>query len=97
MNIKLQEAFNALSISKAETGVDNKAKLMRAEKVDLITLPEAIKGTNCGNCEYMDSGYCDNPKVDQKVNERMCCALWDNKDVRRSWEIKKDVSLNEMG
>lgn len=67
--------------------------LIKAKEVDLITLPKDIKGTNCFNCKFnkiVDTenriGYCTNPKVKQLVNERMCCALWDNKGVERPWK-----------
>lgn len=60
----------------------------RAEKVDLIVLPEAIQGTNCGNCKFInpDTNDCNNKEVLQKVSERMCCALWDAEGVKRKWK-----------
>lgn len=65
--------------------------LERAKKSDLVTLPEDIEGTNCYNCKYIspykNDGYamCLQPRVRQFVNERMCCALWDNKDCYRAF------------
>ncbi len=61
--------------------------LKRAKEVDLVTLPKDVKGTNCYNCRWIDSTkkaygkMCNNPKVKQYVNERMCCALWANKGM----------------
>jgi hypothetical protein len=62
------------------------------KKADLITLPENVEGTNCFNCEYVKkmkdgkTGFCENEAVKQWVNERMCCAYWDNHDVKRLWK-----------
>lgn len=62
--------------------------LSRAKDVDLVTLPENVEGTNCGNCEYVNhkQKFCDNPKVLLPVSERMCCALWDAEGTLRAWE-----------
>jgi hypothetical protein len=59
-----------------------------AKKVDLITLPKSVSGTNCFNCVWVKDKkgkirFCDNPKVKEDVNERMCCAEWDHPDVKR--------------
>jgi hypothetical protein len=63
--------------------------LKRAQRADLITLPLDVSGTNCGNCRFIHHGktqdHCAHPAVAQPVNERMCCAFWDNDGVRRSW------------
>jgi len=73
----------------------NKEDLERAKAADLVTLPEDVKGTNCYNCMYIfdkkdDIGFCKHPKVAQYVNERMCCALWDNRKIYRQFgEIDK--------
>ncbi len=60
-----------------------------AQRVDLIVLPPEIEGTNCGNCEYFeksgDMGWCKHDKIKQWVTARMCCSLWDNDKVKRSW------------
>lgn len=66
----------------------DKVALARAQKADLVTLPKDIRGTNCGNCQYItekthEHGYCSNKKVLQYVNHRMCCALWDAKGTFR--------------
>ena len=78
---------------KSEEVKDPKADLKRAEKVDLITLPESVKGTNCGNCKFVDpdKDWCTNKQVVQPVNNRMCCALWDSNGVKRAWEVKKNI------
>lgn len=59
-----------------------------AKKVDLITLPPDVEGTNCGNCRFItkENKFCTHPDVQQYVNERMCCAFWDHQMVERPWE-----------
>lgn len=68
-------------------------KMDLAKKGDLITLPEGIKGTNCSNCRWIkkegEIGMCNHPEIKQYVNERNCCAYWDNDEVKRPWEKKK--------
>lgn len=51
----------------------------RARAVDLIVLPDGVKGTNCSNCQFVNKAvtHCDHPKVDLPVDARHCCALWD--------------------
>lgn len=73
-------------------------ELERAKRVDLITLPPDVTGTNCGNCKWFDQGYtrstpkqmidaqCEHPKIKLPVTDRMCCAEWDNDQVEREWE-----------
>jgi len=61
---------------------DSAAERRRAKNTDLVTLPEHVRGTNCGNCQYVRVmsgfvGMCVHPKVNQPVTARMCCALWD--------------------
>ncbi|MGH2613125.1 MAG: AAA family ATPase, partial [Rhabdochlamydiaceae bacterium] len=70
-----------------------------AKKVDLITLPEGISGTNCSNCSFVTSikdgkHFCAHPRVQLEVNNRNCCALWDNKGALRDWG-KKTLSSND--
>jgi len=72
---------------------DKKEDLGTAKKFDLITLPKKIEGTNCANCEYvkiLDAnkglGFCNHKFIMLPVTERMCCALWNNEGVSRSWE-----------
>jgi len=65
-------------------------KTERAKHSDLITLPESVKGTNCGNCKYVqelenDILDCRHEEVAQTVTERMCCSYWDHQDVKRPW------------
>jgi hypothetical protein len=69
-----------------------------AKRVDLITLPQSVRGTNCFNCRWVQHdgsgvGFCDHPKVQQEVNARNCCALWDNEGVIRPWG-EEQVALN---
>jgi hypothetical protein len=81
----------------AQGGVNetDKLALERAKKVDLITLPDDIEGTNCYNCKWI-SGHksknhamCTHPKVRQFVNERMCCILWTNEGEYRPLKREK--------
>lgn len=75
----------------AQGGVDptDWAAMDRAALADLVTLPESVLGTNCGNCKFVTSngaiGYCAHPAVLQPVTARMCCALWDAPGTRRPW------------
>lgn len=72
--------------------------LERARRADLVTLPEGTEGTNCGNCKFVeDGGYCGNPKVDQPVNDHMCCALWDADGTQRAWQDNGDGSDSPQG
>jgi hypothetical protein len=68
----------------------DRGELARAKRVDLITLPASVEGTNCGNCEYVEGTgdvlYCRHPEVRQNVTRRMCCALWDHPRAERAWE-----------
>ncbi len=71
-----------------------------AKKVDLITLPESVEGTNCFNCLYIKNddnkkGFCTHKDIRLNVTKRMCCALWDNKGALRSWE--KESKFNDGG
>lgn len=67
------------------------AALARARKADLVTLPQAVRGTNCSNCKWVvqqrEKGhpFCKHPSVKQAVNQRMCCALWDAKGTYRPY------------
>jgi len=61
------------------------------KKVDLITLPEEVKGTNCFNCKFIakkegNVGYCTHKDVQEWVTSKMCCALWDHSNVKRSYD-----------
>jgi hypothetical protein len=69
---------------------ESSTPLERAEKADLVTLPEDVKGTNCANCRYVDPerDYCNHKDVAQSLksgSKRMCCALWDSKGTKRAW------------
>lgn len=69
--------------------------LARAKKVDLVTLPEDIKGTNCYNCKWIskhkdkDKAMCTHSEVRQYVNGRMCCILWSNEGEYRPFKREK--------
>ena len=52
--------------------------LKRAKEADLITLPGSQGPDDTRECEHKD--------VMQPVNDRMCCAYWDNDKARREWE-----------
>jgi len=71
-----------------ENEEDKPSRLDRAKAADLVTLPENVEGTNCANCKFIDlkEKMCKHPQVDQKVSERMCCALWDAEGTIREWE-----------
>lgn len=65
--------------------------LQKAKDVDLVTLPRKTLGTNCFNCRFIRNplihhGHCSHPKVDQQVNERMCCVLWSGIGEYRQFE-----------
>lgn len=71
--------------------IDSKtAQAARARKADLIILPEAVQGTNCSNCQFVEiidknagTGYCQHPQVRQMVTARMCCIFWDAPGTQR--------------
>lgn len=64
-----------------EGGIDPKddSEMDRAERADLITLPG---GTGD---DAKSKRMCMHPEVRMYVTERMCCAYWDNEDVKRPW------------
>lgn len=69
--------------------------LARAKKVDLGTMPLAITGTSCENCEYFEDhsggvGMCNQKSVMQPVSYRQCCCLWYPAQGKwiRPWEKK---------
>lgn len=63
-------------------GIDPKTEeeMKRAEKADLITLPGG------STADVANKKFCHNPDIKMFVTVRMCCAYWDNKDVRRPWK-----------
>lgn len=77
----------------AEGGYDPDSKRRKRiyKRVDLITLPDDVEGTNCGNCKHATttsegSGlFCLNDEIKDYVTERMCCSLWDNSGVERKF------------
>jgi len=73
-------------------GIDSdRDEWIKARNADLITLPQDVQGTNCGNCQYFRhmanmSGQCTHPKLGVLVNNRMCCSFWDNSGALRAWK-----------
>jgi len=71
---------------------EDSKRLDRAKEADLVTLPDNIQGTNCGNCFFFDpekkEGFCNHVKVLQHVTSRMCCSFWDAPGTKREWETK---------
>ncbi len=61
----------------------------RASRVDLVTLPPDVQGANCGNCMYIQDGHCTHPEVNQPVNNRNCCLLWDRPGTVRPWKSRE--------
>jgi hypothetical protein len=77
------EAVNQEELNKAG-GINpkNDFEMYRAEATDLITLPGGSK------TDAADKRHCHHPKVNMYVTARMCCALWDNNRVQRTWKKK---------
>lgn len=86
----------------------DKPALERAKKADLVTLPNDVEGTNCYNCKWISKykeeykRMCTHPYVRQYVNERMCCAFWDNSGCYRAfgkmdkkYEVDKRYEVKE--
>ena len=75
-----------------EGGFDPKpSQFKKWKKLDLITLPPQVSGTNCFNCEYIEKktdevGWCKHEEVLEYVGKNMCCKLWNHPDVKRLWE-----------
>jgi hypothetical protein len=76
-------------------GVDPRSpeEMAAAQAVDLITLPEEVEGSNCGNCKFfrnldpgLGSGFCTHPEVKLDVTNRMKCSRWDQLGTYRPWE-----------
>ena len=61
-----------------------------AKTVGLLTLPKAIKGTNCSNCLFFLNDYCYHEAVQLPVTSRMCCGLWDSKTSIKAWVAGAD-------
>jgi hypothetical protein len=49
-----------------------------SKQVDLVTLP--------GKATVKEKFWCRAPQVDNWVTERMCCALWDGRGVKRQYK-----------
>lgn len=67
---------------------ENRNDISRARKVDLITLPKNIAGTNCENCKFVNlfKMFCTHPDILLYVTDRMCCAMWDREGSIREWQ-----------
>lgn len=52
-----------------------------ADRCAMITLPEKIEGTNCGNCIFFKDNFCDHKEILLPVNSRMCCTYWNDKSI----------------
>lgn len=57
-----------------------KSDLDNAKRGDLITLP--------GSASPTAGAVCTHPKIAMPVNNRMCCAYWDNSGAYRQWKDK---------
>jgi hypothetical protein len=56
----------------------NDEYIKMSKEVDLVTLP--------GKATVKEKAFCDNENVNDWVTERMCCALWDAKGVKRDYK-----------
>ncbi len=67
-----------------EGGIDPKTEedMQKAKTADLITLPGGSKAL------ATSKKMCYNEKVKMYVTSRMCCAYWDNAEVKRPWKKK---------
>jgi len=63
-------------------GIDpkNEEEMKRAKTADLITLPGGTKA------DVANKKFCYNADIRMFVTTRMCCAYWDNVDVKRPWK-----------
>lgn len=81
-------------------GSPESSELERAEHSDLITLPDGVEGTNCGNCRFVDKTqdppYCLHEEVEQSVTPRMCCKYWDSEGAKRAWEQEGKKNIDEF-
>ena len=66
----------------------------RARRADLIQLPPNITGTNCGNCEHFDNGYCDHKLVKMNVSPNMCCFYWSRPDAPLAKPLEKSPLMS---
>jgi len=63
-------------------GMDPKTEeeMKKAKQADLITLPGGSKA------DATNKKFCYNGGIKMFVTVRMCCAYWDNQDVKRPWK-----------
>ena len=85
--------FNCMYISQKEEPVDpselndqggldpkTQEEMQRSQKADLITLPGGSKA------DVTTKKFCNHEKIQMFVTARMCCAYWDNAEVKRPWK-----------
>lgn len=53
-------------------------QLENAQKAVLISMPQSIQGTNCGNCKFFSNNFCGHAQMQLPVNVRQCCNYWDS-------------------
>jgi hypothetical protein len=96
--------YSKVRIAVPEAKVDDQGGLIptdeeRAKHVDLITLPEGVTGTNCGNCLFIREiegrrqKHCIHPEVDMPVNNRMCCKYWDAYGTGRHFKFDREEEI----
>jgi len=104
MTMKWTGNFSVVRIATPESKVDDQGGLMptdegRAKEADLITLPEGIRGTNCGNCLFVRAiegrrqKHCIHPEVDMPVNDRNCCKFWDAYGTGRHFKFERETGV----
>ena len=98
--MKWTRDFSTVRVATAEAKTDDQGGLVptdaeRAKAADVITLPEGVTGTNCGNCLFIREiegrrqKYCVHPKVDMPVNNRNCCKFWDAYGTGRHFKFER--------
>lgn len=88
----LKEASIIPETENKQGGFDPKTPEQKKKwkKVDLITLPKDVEGTNCFNCKHIvkkddEVGFCTHKDILDWVTKNMCCAVWDNDKVIRKF------------
>jgi dephospho-CoA kinase len=62
----------------------NESYIKMAKHADLVTLP--------GKATVNMKAFCGHEDIQDFVTERMCCAYWDGKGVKREFKGKSDIS-----
>lgn len=86
----LQPAPAALPLN-SEGGYEYSGESRKiAKRCGLVTLPNLVPATNCGNCIFNQNNFCDHYKVLLPITDKMCCAFWDDKSfmsyIRNVWK-----------